>query len=53
MDVLAFTFAMMALGVAVFVYLRVDNLEKKLKGFDVIPREFSSREPEKEAPSRD
>jgi len=53
LSVLAFTFAMMALGIAVFVYMRLDNLEKKLKKFDVIPKEFSSQEPEKESSSQD
>ena len=44
--VLAFTMAMPALGIAIlgFIYThgRLNNLEKKLKEFEVIPKEFES-----------
>ena len=44
--VLAFTMATSALGITVMwlihVHGRVNNLEKKLKDFDVIPKEFDS-----------
>ena len=49
----ALTFAIMALGMAAHVYIRLGNIEKKLKDFDVIPREFSSLEPEKTSRSQD
>ena len=44
--VLAFAMATSALGIAVlgliYVHGRLNNLEKKLKDFDVIPKEFDS-----------
>lgn len=50
LSVVALTFAMMALGVAVFVYIRLDNLEQKLVALGVVPQEFSLRQPGKEPP---
>ena len=46
--IMAFTFALPALGFAIKNHERINNLEKKLKAFDVIPREFNSEMPEKE-----
>ena len=44
--VMPFTMATSALGIAIlgFIYVhgRVNKLEKKLKDFDVIPKEFES-----------
>jgi len=40
--IIAFTFGISALGFAVKNHERINALEKKLKEFDVIPREFSS-----------
>ena len=46
LGVVAFVMALSALGIAVmgFVYFhgRLNNLERKLKDFDVIPKEFDS-----------
>ena len=46
LGVVAFMMAMAALGIATmgFIYFhgRLNNLEKKLKEFDVIPKEFDS-----------
>ena len=46
LGVVAFTMALSALAVAimglVYVHGRLNNLEKKLKEFDVIPSEFDS-----------
>lgn len=40
--VTAFAFASAALAWSVYLYIRLENIEKKLKEFDVIPQEFSS-----------
>ena len=40
--VTALTFSIPALGIAVFSFIRLDNIEKKLKDFDAIPEDFSS-----------
>ncbi len=40
--IIAFTFGLAGLGMAVKNHERINVLEKKLKDFDVIPREFSS-----------
>lgn len=65
LSVVAFTMAMSALGIAIvgliYVHGRLNNLEKKLKDFDVIPKEFDSipkefsslKELEKEPSSQD
>ena len=42
-----------ALGFAIRNNERLNKLEKKLKEFDVIPREFDSEELEKEPPAQD
>ena len=46
LNIVAFTMAMSALGIAImgliYVHRRLNNLEKKLKEFDVIPKEFDS-----------
>ena len=44
-----FVFALIALAVAGGALHRVRNLEKKLKQFDVIPRDFDSGKEPKEA----
>ncbi len=41
-SIMAFTFALPALAFAIMNHERINKLEKKLKEFDVIPREFSS-----------
>lgn len=51
--VLAFTFALPALAFAIMNHQRLNNLENKLKDFDVIPKEFDSENPEKNRPSQD
>ena len=38
----ALSFSIAALGLAAFLYMRVDKIERKLKDFDVIPEDFSS-----------
>ncbi len=65
LTVVAFTMSLSALSIAImgiiYVHGRLNNLEKKLKEFDVIPKEFDSipkefsslKELEKEAPSQD
>ena len=42
--IISFTFALPALGMAIMNQTRINNLEKKLKEFDVIPQEFTSEE---------
>ena len=42
--IMGFTFALPALGMAIMNQTRINNLEKKLKEFDVIPQEFKSDE---------
>ena len=42
--IISFTFALPALGIGVMNQMRINNLEKKLKEFDVIPQEFKSDE---------
>ena len=42
--IISFTFALVALGIVVMNQTRINNLEKKLKEFDVIPQEFKSDE---------
>lgn len=46
LGIVAFMMAMSALGIAIIGFLyahgRINNLEKKLKEFDVIPTEFDS-----------
>ena len=42
--IISLTFALPALGIAVMNQMRINNLEKKLKEFDVIPQEFKSDE---------
>ena len=51
--IMAFTFALPALGFAIRNNERLNNLEKKLKEFDVIPKEFDSEKLEKESPAQD
>ena len=45
--VLAFTMSISAMGIAVmaliYFHVRLNNLEKKLKEFDVIPKDFDSK----------
>ena len=43
--IISFTFALSALGMAIMNQTRINNLEKKLKEFDVIPQEFKSETP--------
>ena len=43
--IISFTFALVALGIVVMNQTRINNLEKKLKEFDVIPQEFKSETP--------
>lgn len=38
----AISFSIVALGLSAFLYIKMENLENKLKDFDVIPKEFSS-----------
>ena len=42
--IMGFTFALSALAMAIMNQMRINNLEKKLKEFDVIPQEFKSEE---------
>ena len=50
--ILAFTFGLAGLGFAIKNHERINILEKKLKDFDVIPKEFSSEpSPRKPKPS--
>jgi len=42
LTVTAFAFALTALSLAVYLFIRIENIEKKLKDFDVIPKDFSS-----------
>lgn len=51
--IMAFTFALPALGFAIMNHERINRLENKLKDFDVIPREFDSDQPEERFPSHD
>jgi hypothetical protein len=53
MGILAFTFALPALAFGIRNHERINKLEKKLKDFDVIPKEFDSERPGKERPSQD
>jgi hypothetical protein len=48
MEVFGFVFGMVGLSLASVALYRIDNLEKKLKQFDVIPREFDSEKEQKE-----
>ena len=48
--IIAFTFALLALAFGIMNRERINNLEKKLKEFDVIPKEFDSEKQNKEAP---
>lgn len=41
-SIIAFTFALPALAFSLKNHERINTLEKKLKDFDVIPKEFSS-----------
>ena len=41
---ISFTFALPALSIGIMNQMRINNLEKKLKEFDVIPQEFKSEE---------
>ena len=47
LGIVAFTFALPALGIGIMNQFRLNNLENKLKDFDVIPRKFSSEGPPK------
>ena len=51
--IMAFIFALPALAFAIMNRERINNLEKKLKAFDVIPKEFNSERPEQETLSED
>ena len=45
------TFGLMGFVMAMVCLVRINNLEKKLKQFDVIPRDFNSeREPKQAEP---
>ena len=44
-----FIFGFLAFFMAAAALHRIRNLEKKLKQFDVIPRDFDSRKDEKDA----
>ena len=48
--IMAFMFALPALAFGIMNRERINNLEKKLKEFDVIPKEFDSEKQNKEAP---
>ena len=50
--VIAFTWALMASGIAILAFLRLNNLEKKLKELDVVPEDFSSLDPAKSRSSK-
>lgn len=43
--IMSFTLALPALGIGIMNQIRINNLEKKLKEFDVIPQEFKSETP--------
>jgi hypothetical protein len=43
------TFGLIGFAIAVVCMVRINNLEKKLKQFDVIPRDFDSGNEPKEA----
>lgn len=43
--IMSFTLALPALGIGIMNQMRINNLEKKLKEFDVIPQEFRSETP--------
>ena len=45
------TFGLMGFVMAMVCMLRINNLEKKLKQFDVIPRDFNSEKDPKEGES--
>lgn len=45
------TFGLMGFIMAIVCLVRINNLEKKLKQFDVIPRDFDSGKEPKEAES--
>lgn len=50
MDVIGMTFGIVGLVFGLLAYYRIDNLENKLKQFDVIPSDFdSSIEPKEDA----
>lgn len=42
METMGFTFGILGFVFALNALSRISNLEKKLKDFDVIPRDFSS-----------
>ena len=45
------TFGLMGFVMAMVCLVRINNLEKKLKQFDVIPRDFDSeKEPKEDEP---
>lgn len=47
LSIVAITFAMMAMGLAAFVYIRLENLEQKLKELALLPKDFSSLQPDR------
>jgi hypothetical protein len=51
METMGFTFGILGFVFALNAISRVANLEKKLKQFDVIPRDFDSEKEPKEAES--
>lgn len=51
--IMSFTLALPALGIGIMNQIRINNLEKKLKEFDVIPQEFKSETPPGRASSED
>lgn len=48
-SIIGFTFALPALAFAIRNHERLNNLENKLKAFDVIPKGFDSEKPEQGA----
>lgn len=42
MDVLGYVFGIAGIAIGLIAWIRIENLEKKLKQFDVIPNEYDS-----------
>lgn len=42
MDIFGAVFSLAGVVIGLFAWMRVENLEKKLKRFDVIPNDFDS-----------
>jgi hypothetical protein len=51
METIAFMFGTLGFIFGINAFVRIGNLEKKLKQFDVIPRDFNSEKDQREVES--